>query len=237
MSGPNFFGFARRFPMSIHIYPLKVSQLFFKNNIYLIIDEDSGEAIVVDPAWELDKIEEILNRTQSSLSTILLTHSHFDHINLVNPLVKKYNAQVIMSKVEADHYGFRCNNLHAIDSEVPFSLGQIQVTPLLTPGHSKGSACYFIEDVLFSGDTLFIEGCGICMGDGADPKAMFSSLNLLKEITAVNTKICPGHSFGKTPAKPFSYLLENNIYLQFEECDKFVSYRMRKGQKGWFNFT
>ena len=223
--------------MSISIYPLKVSNLFFKNYTYLIIIEASREAIIVDPAWELDKIEETLDRTQSNLSTILLTHSHFDHVNLVDPLVKKYNPQVIISKAEIDHYGFRCNNLNDIDDGIPLSLGKIDVTPFLTPGHSKGSACYLIEDVLFSGDTLFIEGCGICTGNGADPRAMFSSLNLLKEKISLNTKICPGHSFGKPPARPFSYLLNNNIYLQFEERDKFISYRMRKGQRGWFNFT
>ena len=222
--------------MSISIYPLKVSNLFFKNYTYLIVDRCSGMAIVVDPAWELDKIEKILNRTDSRLSTILLTHSHFDHVNLVAPLVKKYNAQVIMSKAEIDYYGFRCNNLNDIDSEMPLSLSQIDVTPLFTPGHSKGSMCYLIDDFLFSGDTLFIEGCGICVGNGADPKAMFSSLNLLKEKITASTKIYPGHSFGKAPAKPFSYLLKNNIYLQFKECDKFIGYRMRKGQRGWFDF-
>lgn len=81
-----------------------------------------------------------------------------------------------------------------------------------------------------SGDTLFTEGCGICIGKGGDPNAMFDSLAFLKTTIPTETKIYPGHSFGELPGKTFAYLLQNNIYLQFKQQTEFVAFRMRGNQ-------
>lgn len=220
----------------IDVYPIKVTKLFFRNYTYLVFDSETREGIIVDPAWDLNKIEEKLKEVDAIPKHILLTHSHVDHVNLVKPIVKRYGVQVWMSKIEIDFYNYRSPNLNAIEQFSPFALGAFQIIPYLTPGHSKGGVCYLISDSLLSGDTLFTEGCGMCFGGGSDPVELFHSLALLKRVIPLNTKVYPGHSYGKAPGKTFKYLLGNNIYLNFDRCDHFVQYRMRKNQHGFFNF-
>ncbi len=76
----------------------------------------------------------------------------------------------------------------------------------------------------------------MCIGDGADPVALFRSLQRLKASLAPHTRIFPGHSYGQPPGRTFSSLLKSNLYLQFDRESDFVAYRMRRGQTGWANF-
>ncbi len=222
--------------MSTIVYPIKVCKLAFKNYCYLVINQETREALLIDPAWEFDKIEQQLALHQVTLKTILLTHHHFDHVNLAETFAQKYQIPVKMSKIESDYYDFSCSNLQPIEQPDVFYVGQIKILPLLTPGHTKGAISYWIDNALFTGDTLFIEGCGICNTQGGDPNEMFDSLQRLKEIIPPETHIYPGHSYGQEPGKPFAYLLHNNIYLQFTKKEDFIAFRMREGQKRLFTF-
>jgi hydroxyacylglutathione hydrolase len=222
--------------MNIVAYPIKVSKLLFKNYCYLIINTDNKKAILIDPAWEMEKIERQLELHQVTLASILLTHHHFDHVNLADSLAKKYHVPVMISKTEIEYYGFSCHNLVSITQTSDMTIEQIEILALFTPGHTRGAISYLVADNLFSGDTLFIEGCGICTGRGGDPSQMFDSLSYLKAIIPIGTKIYPGHSYGQEPGLPFSYLLQNNIYLQFNNKQQFINFRMRKNQKGFYNF-
>ncbi|HML87613.1 MAG TPA: MBL fold metallo-hydrolase [Methylomusa anaerophila] len=65
---------------------------------YLIVDDNTHFAAIVDPTWELETIEIFLKKLDVHLEMILLTHSHFDHVNLVQPLVKKYKSQVLKNR-------------------------------------------------------------------------------------------------------------------------------------------
>src|SRR5688572_18207767 len=71
-----------------------------KNYNYLVVDPDTRQAVIVDPAWELEKIESALADEEATLSGILLTHSHHDHIDLARPLAEKYDCPLWMSKAE-----------------------------------------------------------------------------------------------------------------------------------------
>ena len=224
--------------MSVTVHTLKVSRLLLKNYNYLIVDDHSRDAVLIDPAWELDTLENAIKEHQAVLTAVLVTHSHFDHANLCGTLAKRWRVPAFMNRIEIDYYNYHCDGLTPIDSEEPFYCGTLRVMPHFTPGHTKGGICYQLEDALFTGDTLFIEGCGICSGRGADPYAMFDSLQTLKRRLPETTRIFPGHSFGQPCGKPFSFLLTDNIYLQFERADPFVAFRMRKHQDKakWFRF-
>ena len=227
--------------MGLKVIPLKMQRqlptMLMKNYTYLVFDSVHGEALVIDPAWELPKLDEALAQYQVVLKSILVTHGHRDHTNLVKPLVEKYGCEVWMSETDSNLFLFHCDNLRTITTETPFHAAQIRITPMFTPGHSMGSICYLIEDNLFSGDTLFIEGCGMCFGKGSDPNVLFYSLQKLKTEIVPATKIFPAHSYGREPGKDVSFLLKNNPYLQFEKEQEFVAYRMREGQTGFFNFN
>jgi hydroxyacylglutathione hydrolase len=141
-----------------------------------------------------------------------------------------------MSRVEIEYYNFRCFGLVPVEDQQWISFGQTGITPILTPGHTAGGLCFRIENNLFTGDTLFAEGCGICMDRGADPVAMYDSLQRLKSIIPPQTLVYPGHSYGTPPGQSFKHILANNVYLHFDKVQDFVAYRMRKGQTGWLRF-
>ncbi len=222
--------------MGIIVCPIKVSTVFFKNNCYLLIDENTKEAIAIDPVWDLKKVENQLNSYQAKLISIFLTHSHPDHTHLADKLAKKHYCQVFMSRNEAEFYHFNCQNLELFSSEDTLKSGHFSIIPIITPGHTKGSTCFLIENNLFTGDTLFIEGCGMCVDAGSDIVDLYKSINRLKETIRPDTRVFPGHCYGILPGKPFSFLLENNIYLQLNDYKQFVTLRMRKNQDKLFAF-
>lgn len=220
-----------------HVTILEVSHLFMKNFNYLVIDPDSHQAVIIDPAWQMEKIEQAMMSAQVILAGILITHTHHDHINLAKPLAEKYNCPIWMSNEEIAVSGFSARQLVGIDI-TPWSIGEMQIQPILTPGHTPGCICYLIGDNLFTGDVLFAEGCGIC----PDVKAaheMFTSLEHLKNRLSPHTRIFPGHSYGKPPGQIFSQLLRDNIYLQFPDKNSFAAFRLRSGQNKlkMFNFS
>ncbi|MBO9699897.1 MAG: MBL fold metallo-hydrolase [Sporocytophaga sp.] len=207
---------------------LRMTHMFIISYSYLVVDNNSKQSIIVDPAWNIEKVEEALMNTQSSLSGILLTHSHPDHVDLARPLADKYNCPIWMSNKEIAFSGYSEPQLLGIDM-TPWFVGQIRILPILTPGHTPGSTCYLVGNNLFSGDTLFAEGCGICP-DMAAAHNMFNSLNQLRSFLKPDTRIFPGHVYDKPPGQKFSELLKCNIYLQFKNVNDFAAYRMRHVQ-------
>ncbi|SAL32886.1 beta-lactamase domain-containing protein [Caballeronia udeis] len=207
---------------------LHVAHERMKNNNYLVVDPVTRQAVLVDPAWEIGKIEAALAAEQAVLCGILITHSHPDHINLAKPLSELYGCPIWMSKREIEVSGFRAERLVGID-ETPWVVGNLTITPLLTPGHTPGCVCYQIGEELFTGDVLFVEGCGICQ-DVASAHAMFDSLSMLKRRLSPLTRIYPGHTYDKPPGLTFDEVFKRNIYLQFRDKDSFAAYRLRKGQ-------
>lgn len=210
--------------------------MFFKNYCYIIIDTTTNFTAIIDPAWELTTIEKFLKKINANLVTILLTHSHFDHVNLVKPLLEKYDSQVVMSAKEIDYYKFTCRNLTPIENGDSLKLGNTDIKCLLTPGHTAGSTCFLLSDSLFTGDTIFTEGCGSCNTAGGNPEEMYSSIQMIKNTVPPDIFIYPGHSFGKTPGHSLSHLLKENIYFHIDKLEHFISFRMRKNQNNLLDF-
>jgi hydroxyacylglutathione hydrolase len=210
------------------VVTIEVARQAAKNNNYLIIDPDSGQAVIVDPAWQLDKIENALAQTGSRLAGILITHSHPDHIDLAARLAALYDCPIWMSRREIQLSGFHSPHLMPVDLD-PWSIGAMRIEPLSTPGHTPGSVCFLVGDNVFTGDVLFPEGCGICPGLEA-AHDMFASLQLLKARLAPDTRIFPGHTYIFPPGQRFSDVLRRNKYLRFTDKDAFAAFRLRPGQ-------
>jgi hydroxyacylglutathione hydrolase len=207
---------------------LKTCYQSIKNYNYLIVDPLSGEAVVVDPAWEMETIDQALIDAQATLSGILITHAHPDHIDLAAPIAEKYQCPIWMSKQEIAASGFNARQLIGIDTR-PWTVGRMLIEPILTPGHTPGCMCYLIGNNLFSGDVLFAEGCGMCSSVQA-AHAMFASLQTLKNRLHPSTRIFPGHSYGQPAGQLLSRLLKDNMYLQFSDHNSFAAFRLRAGQ-------
>jgi hydroxyacylglutathione hydrolase len=198
-----------------------------KNYNYLVYDRETREAIIVDPAWEIDKVDRALAETGVRLREVLVTHSHPDHIHLARTVSDRYDCPIRMSREEIAVSGYHAPRLIAVDG--PWDVGGMRIVPILTPGHTPGCICYAIGENLFTGDVLFAEGCGICPDHDA-AHAMYRSLSDLKQRVSPSVRVFPGHSFGEPPGQPMSKLLKQNMYLQFKTAESFVAFRMRSGQ-------
>lgn len=224
--------------MSSHtkIYMLKTSFIQFRNYNYVGVDLETGKGFIVDPAWEINKIEKLLGEEQIELDKILLTHSHLDHVNLVEKLVEKHDALVFMSQEEIDFYHYRVTNLIGFSDMESIPIGQSDIRCILTPGHTRGGTCYQFGKGLFTGDTIFIEGCGICNTSGGSARSMYNSIQKIKKLISDETIIYPGHSFGKMPGQELKYLKAHNIYFQIDSEEIFAKFRNRSNMKGIFDF-
>ena len=114
--------------------------------IVILSQTAQKSAIAVDPSWEIDKITDKLHELDVDLSAILLTHSHYDHVNLAEPLQQIYHSDIYMSSAEIDFYQFRCRNLIALEDGQTFAAGGFIIRSILTPGHTVGECaiCYLI---------------------------------------------------------------------------------------------
>lgn len=215
---------------------LEVSRPPIKNYNYLVVDPGSEQCVLVDPAWQMSKVEQALFASGARLSGVLITHAHPDHTNLAEAFAEKYDCPVWMSRQEIAASGYSTPRLHAI-TEQPWMVGNLLIQPILTPGHTPGCLCYLIGDSLFTGDVLFAEGCGLCP-DVQATHAMFDSLAGLKRRISGSTRIFPGHCYGKPAGQFFADIQRDNIYLHFTDKKSFSAFRLRAGQNkaSQFNF-
>ncbi len=214
----------------------RVTHKKFVNYCYMVIDNSTNDAVLIDPAWEIETIVESIRKEQVNLKKILVTHHHFDHINLAQSLSEKYAVNIIISQQEVNYYQLTLPNIETFSQRSFLQAGSLYIDAIPTPGHTFGSTCFHIESMLFTGDTLFNEGCGLCIGKGADPKQMFTSLQKLKKIISPETKIYPGHKYSSELGQTFDSVQQYNIYLALEKENDFVQYRMRGMNASMFEF-
>jgi hydroxyacylglutathione hydrolase len=211
----------------VQVIVLEMSCGTLKNYNYLVVDRVSGRAVIVDPAWELDKIEQARIRAGARLHGVLVTHSHPDHIHLASTVSELYHCPIWMPEEEIRLSHYRAARLAPVQAPQCWAVGAMQVHAIATPGHTPGSVCYRVGDSLFTGDTLFAEGCGICP-DTPAAFELYHSLQRLKAQLPADTRVYPGHCYGKPPGERFAQLLQENIYLQFTNPESFAAFRMRK---------
>ncbi len=202
-----------------------------ENFVYLIQDQASGRAAVVDPAWDVPQVLELARRQGVRITDILLTHSHHDHINGIEDVLQEYDAQLHLLKAEAKFWGHHLDlpSLHHGGDVIP--LGETDITVLHTPGHTPGSACYQIGDNLITGDTLFVFGCGRCDLRGGDPEQMYHTLKDMQRELPASTLIHPGHNYAEKETSTMAEQVEGNPFMHFDDLNRFITYRMHYHDK------
>lgn len=199
-----------------------------ENFIYVIHDLSSGRAAVVDPAWDVPAIEALVHAQGLRITDVLLTHSHQDHVNGIDELLRHYDAQIHLLKSEANFWNHELvrPSLHHGGDRI--HIGKTEIKILHTPGHTPGSACYHLGDDLITGDTLFVFGCGRCDLKGGDPEAMFHTLRHLKNDLPPETQIRPGHNYAEKITSTLKEQARCNPFMHFTEVDRFVHYRQHE---------
>lgn len=176
---------------------------FLENNCYLIECLLSGEMTVIDPGAEAENI--LANINPEKVRFILITHGHHDHIGALEELRKKTKAQVGIHPLDVRALR-NPPDLFLEDGQV-LEMGHIKIKVIHTPGHSPGGVCFLIDEILFSGDTIFPNGPGNTAIPGANHEKILQSIHRKIFTLPKKTIIFPGHgpetTVGREKATPF----------------------------------
>lgn len=193
-------------------------------NCYIVSDENTKEAFIIDPGAEPDRIIDKVKETGVSVKAILLTHGHFDHISAVNELKREFGVDVYVGQEDADlmadmelnvsymfgmPYAARADKILR-DGDV-LEIAGFSIKVLFTPGHTKGGICFYLEkeNVAFSGDTIFQQSVGRTDFPTGSARVLSESIKNKLFILPEDLQLFPGHGDSTT----VGYEKKYNMFL------------------------
>jgi glyoxylase-like metal-dependent hydrolase (beta-lactamase superfamily II) len=192
------------------------------NFVYLIGDWGTRQAMIVDPAYGVTELVALAEADGMRLVGALVTHHHPDHVggsmmgHRIQGISELLAAAPVPVHVHRDESGsvlrvtgIEASDLVAHDSGDTVAIGDVAVQLLHTPGHTPGSQCFLVDGMLVSGDTLFLEGCGRTDLPGADPEAMYDSLQRLASLPD-DVAVFPGHRYSQPSVGSMAAIKEFN---------------------------
>jgi hydroxyacylglutathione hydrolase len=202
-----------------------------QNFVYLIGDTESRECVVVDPAWAVDDLVDIVEDDGMTLTGALATHYHPDHIGGamygvevegISRLIARNPLKLHCHKLEAQGIrkvtGLDESDLVKHESGDKVKVGDIEIELLHTPGHTPGSLCFRLKDAVVAGDTLFLQGCGRVDLPGGDPDEMYRTLTQRLNTLPGSCVLYPGHAYGGENA-PMDEVRRTNQYLRIPDVE------------------
>lgn len=194
---------------------LQLNVTVYGQNCRIIYNDESHDALVVDPGGNCEQIEQLLEEHKLKLNAILLTHGHLDHIGAVSQLVEKTHAEVIGPGIEdralieaissqaamlslpyAESFEFK----PVYDGDILTPIPSLKFKVLKTPGHTPGGVCYYCEDFAFvlTGDTLFCGSVGRTDFPGGSYEALIDSIYQKLLDLPDDTRVLSGHGEDST---------------------------------------
>ncbi|MFH1541042.1 MAG: MBL fold metallo-hydrolase [Elusimicrobiota bacterium] len=160
---------------------LKIAVGYLEANCYIIFDQKTKDAVVIDPGGDAEEI--ISKIIEGSLTPLVLinTHNHFDHIGANDEIKQKFNIKIYHPKKDTEK-----------DQEIK-NFGSLKLKFFFTPGHTADGLCILIEDHLFSGDTLFANSIGRTDLDSGDFAQLINSIKTKILTLPEKTIVHPGH--------------------------------------------
>lgn len=208
---------------------VKTGQEGLLTNSYIVCDEETKEAMVIDPGGEPEKIIELLNILDANLKYIFLTHCHADHTGGINKLKQEKGGKILISRDDSEGlYNEEISLAYYINMENPeleadsrvddgdlIHIGNLEFKIIHTPGHTKGGVCLYSEKqgLVFTGDTIFSGSWGRTDLPTGNFEEIITSIESKLMVLPEETIVYPGHG------KITMIQDEKNIYLELREKD------------------
>jgi len=188
------------------------------NFSYIIADEATKEAAVVDPSFNVETIIQLLTREDLNLKYVVNTHHHSDHTAGNEELASKYQAKIVAHKVSRVKKDISVNDGDSI------RIGKITIKVIHTPGHSPDGISLLVDGKLLTGDTLFVGECGRTDLTGGNAGAMYHSLfdKLMKLRDEI--EVYPGHDYGPRPHSTIGRERKTNYTLEKRTLEEFIEF-------------
>jgi glyoxylase-like metal-dependent hydrolase (beta-lactamase superfamily II) len=206
-----------------------------RNFAYLIGDRETGDAVMVDPAYAAGDLLDTLEAEGMALSGVLVTHHHPDHVGGsmmgfelkgLAELLERVSVPVHVNTHEAQWVsrvtGIPMSDLTTHEHGDRVDVGAIDIELLHTPGHTPGSQCFLLDGRLVAGDTLFLDGCGRTDFPGGDVDEMFRSLQQLANLPG-NPTVFPGHWYSTQPSASLAEVKDTNYVYKVSDLDQWRS--------------
>jgi glyoxylase-like metal-dependent hydrolase (beta-lactamase superfamily II) len=197
------------------------------NFVYLIGDRETGEAVVIDPAYGIKDLLNVLDEDDMTLVGALATHYHPDHVGgdmmgySIAGVAELLRLRPVPIHVQADEAEGLKRVTGADDSDLVthvsgdiVRVGAVPIELIHTPGHTPGSQCFLVDNRLVAGDTLFLEGCGRTDLPGGDPRALYESITQKLAKVPDDATLFPGHLYSPDPSQSMGDTRRFNFVFQ-----------------------
>ena len=192
----------------------------FDNNFsYIITCLRTGYEIIIDAAIELNKLQPFL---KSKPSALFVTHSHHDHIKYINSYIENFpDISIVGNSKSKNNYG--SDRFISVNDDTTIKIGELEILSIHTPGHYFDSICYLVENVIFTGDTLFVGRTGRTISNGSNIDDLYESVyNKLLRLPD-ETYIYPGHDYGEVPSITIKDNKKISDLLQAKNKEEFIN--------------
>ncbi|HPJ95890.1 MAG TPA: MBL fold metallo-hydrolase [Syntrophales bacterium] len=194
---------------------------------YVVGDPASGKALVIDPAADADYLIGLAQDNGMHIDYIVNTHGHVDHISGNKEMKDKTGASIIIHELDAPMLGktppvmlrmFGATDSPPADMTVKdgdfITVGNVSLRVIHTPGHTPGGMVLYADGCVFTGDTLFVEAVGRTDLPGGSWPVMHRSIKERIFSLPEDTKVLPGHNYGRMPASTVGHEKKYNPYIQ-----------------------
>lgn len=198
------------------VYQLEVGDM--QNFTYILEDEETHDAIIIDPSWDLQDVLQIIEKNNLKIKYIVNTHYHFDHTVGNEFMVKATGAKIIQ------HQDSALKNDMTVSNGDKIKFGNSTLDIFHTPGHSKDSICLVGDGKIFSGDTLFVGNCGRVDLPGGSARELYHSLFDIVSKMDEKLILYPGHNYGSSVTSTIGKEKKMNFVLQPRTEEEFVEF-------------
>ncbi len=206
------------------------------NFVYLVGDRLTGEAVIVDPAYAVDELVDLLAADDMACVGAVATHYHPDHVggemmgHGIQGITRLLARLPVPVHVQVDEVpwvirstGVGTGDLQTHRSGDVVAVGEVALTLVHTPGHTPGSQCVLVGGKLLSGDTLFLEGCGRTDLPGGDAGALYTTLTSRLASVPDTTVLYPGHQYSAAPSATMGATRATNFVFSLGSPEQWAS--------------